>query len=210
MRLSVLKLDGGKASTVTVDDSVFGIEPNEASVRNAVLAELTNSRQGTHATRNRALVRGGGRKPWRQKGRGVARAGTTRSPLWRGGGTVFGPQPHRYSFKLPKKVKQLARRSVLSQRVKEKNLVVVDSIKVSAPKTKEFRKVLQTLDLDQKKVTVLVAEIEKNLALAARNLPNVFLVQADHASTYELLDSDVLLVDKPGLKVLNEQLGVKS
>ncbi len=210
MRLSVLKLDGGKASTVTVDDSVFGIEPNEASVRNAVLSELTNSRQGTHATRNRAFVRGGGRKPWRQKGRGVARAGTTRSPLWRGGGTVFGPQPHRYAFRLPKKVKQLARRSVLSQRVKEKNLVVVDSIKVEAPKTKEFRKVLQALDLDQKKVTALVAKIEKNLALAARNLPNVFLVQADRASTYELLDSEVLLMDKQGLKVLNEKLGVKS
>ncbi|MFQ6612048.1 MAG: 50S ribosomal protein L4 [Fidelibacterota bacterium] len=210
MRLNVIKTDGGKAATVTVDKSVFGIEPNEAAVRDAVLAELANSRQGTHASRNRALVRGGGRKPWRQKGRGVARAGTTRSPIWRGGGTVFGPRPHSHSFKLPKKVKQLARRSVLSQRVKEKNILVVDSLKVTAPRTKEFVKLLQSLDLDQKKITVLVAKIENDLYLAARNIPNVFVVQADHASTYELLDSEVLLVDKKGLKILNDQLVVKS
>lgn len=209
MKLSVLKADGSKG-TMTVDDSVFGIDANESVVHKAVMAELTNSRQGTRASKNRALVSGGGRKPWKQKGRGVARAGSTRSPLWRGGGTVFGPQPHKFTHKVPKKIKQLARRSVLSQRAKANELIVVESLTVAEAKTKEFVKILQGMNLMEKKVTVLVSALDEKLFLASRNLPNVYVVKATNASTYDLLDCDVLLMEKAGAAMLNEQLMVKS
>ena len=112
MELQVVKSNGNKASKIKVDESVFGVKPNKNAVHRAILSEMTNSRQGTHGSKSRGMVRGGGKKPWKQKGRGVARAGTTRSPLWRGGGTVFGPLPHQYEYKLPKKIKRLARRSI--------------------------------------------------------------------------------------------------
>ncbi len=210
MKINVLKQDGSKGTTVTVDDSVFGIKPNESVVHQAVVAELANSRQGTHASKNRSAVRGGGRKPWKQKGRGVARAGTTRSPIWKGGGTVFGPEPHGYESRMPKKMRRLARRSVLSSRASAGDLIVVDEISVSAPKTKEFTQVLNALNLEGKKVTILVSSYDDKVFLAARNLPNVYVVEATSASTYDLLDCEVLLVEKAGLSLLNEQLMVKS
>ncbi len=195
---------------MSVSDSVFGIIPNETIVHQAVSAEMANSRQGTHASKNRALVRGGGRKPFKQKGRGVARAGTIRSPIWRGGGTVFGPQPHEYTVRLPKKMKSLARRSVLSQKALDKNLIVVESLSVKAAKTKEFVKLLENVNLIDRKVTVLVSALDEALFLAARNLPNIYVVRATHASTYDLLDCDVILAEKAGLALLNDQLTVKS
>ena len=210
MKLNVLKQDGSKGAALTVDDSVFGITPNESVVHQAVVAELANGRQGTHASKNRSAVRGGGRKPWKQKGRGVARAGTTRSPIWKGGGVVFGPEPHDYDTKLPKKMRRLARRSVLSNCASSGQLMVVDEISVSSPKTKEFIQVLNALKLDGKKVTVLVASYNDNVFLAARNIPNVYVVEATSASTYDLLDCEVLLAEKSGLALLNEQLMVKS
>ncbi len=210
MKLNVLKQDGSKGAALTVDDSVFGITPNESVVHQAVVAELANGRQGTHASKNRSAVRGGGRKPWQQKGRGVARAGTIRSPIWKGGGVVFGPEPHDYDTKLPKKMRRLARRSVLSNRASSGQLMVVDEISVSSPKTKEFTQVLNALNLDGKKVTVLVASYHDNVFLAARNIPNVYVVEATSASTYDLLDCEVLLAEKSGLALLNEQLMVKS
>ena len=210
MKLNVLKQDGSKGAALTVDDSVFGITPNESVVHQAVVAELANGRQGTHASKNRSAVRGGGRKPWKQKGRGVARAGTTRSPIWKGGGVVFGPEPHDYDTKLPKKMRRLARRSVLSNCASSGQLMVVDEISVSSPKTKEFIQVLNALNLDGKKVTVLVASYNDNVFLAARNIPNVYIVEATSASTYDLLDCEVLLAEKSGLALLNEQLMVKS
>jgi len=206
MQLPVYKLDGTQASKMKVSDTVFGIEPNPHVVHQAVLAELANSRQGTHSTKNRSAVRGGGRKPWRQKGRGVARAGTNRSPLWRGGGTVFGPTPHSYNYRLPKKMKRLARRSVLSDKMRANKIVVVESLEVKEPKTKAFLTILKTLDIAQQKVIVLPAVLEKDLVLAARNLPNVALGVAASASTYDLLDCDVILTDKAGITLLNEQL----
>ena len=210
MKLNVLKQDGSKGAALTVDDSVFGITPNESVVHQAVVAELANGRQGTHASKNRSAVRGGGRKPWKQKGRGVARAGTTRSPIWKGGGVVFGPEPHDYDTKLPKKMRRLARRSVLSNCASSGQLMVVDEISVSSPKTKEFIQVLNALNLEGKKVTVLVASYNDNVFLAARNIPNVYIVEATSASTYDLLDCEVLLAEKSGLALLNEQLMVKS
>ncbi len=206
MELQVLNPDGSNSSKIKVADSVFGITPNESVVYKAIQSEMTNSRQGTHATKNRALKAGGGRKPWRQKGRGVARAGTIRSPLWRGGATIFGPEPHRYSYKLPKKVRQIARRSLLSHKAQKKELLVVESLQVSEPKTKEFIRILNDLNIADKKITILASTMEDNLYLATRNLSNIFLCLAQTASTMDLIDCDIILADKAGIAVLNDQL----
>ena len=209
MKLNVLKKDGSKG-TVTVDDTVFGIKPNESVVHQAVIAELANGRQGTHASKNRSAVRGGGKKPFAQKGRGVARAGTIRSPIWKGGGVVFGPEPHGYDTKMPKKMRRLARRSVLSDKASAGNLVVVDEIVVGSGKTKEFIEILKVLSLEGKKLTILVSTDNEKVYLAARNIPNIYVVQATSASTYDLLDCEVLLFEKAGLALLNDSLIVKS
>jgi large subunit ribosomal protein L4 len=206
MKLDVLKIDGSKAGNITADKTVFGIEPNAAVVRQAVLAEMTNMRQGTHASKNRAKVRGGGKKPFKQKGRGVARAGTIRSPLWKGGGTVFGPEPHGYNHTLPKKVSRLARRSVLSNKAAEGKLVVVDDFTLTSHKTSDFISVLTKLDLQNKKITLLVTGMDKNLDKASRNLRDVYLVDAAKVSTYDIIDCDTLVVDKASMTVLTDIL----
>lgn len=210
MKLNILNNDGSEGKAVTVDKSVFGIKPNESVIHQAVITELANERQGTHASKNRSKVRGGGKKPWKQKGRGVARAGTIRSPIWRGGGTVFGPQPHDYKTKISKKMKRLARRSVLSFRADNGDILVVDEISISSPKTKEFIEFLKILNISGKKVTILVASLSENLFLSSRNVPNIYLVEATSASTYDLLDCEKLLFDKAGLALLNKKLMVSS
>ncbi len=210
MKLNILNNDGSEGKAVTVDKSVFGIKPNESVIHQAVITELANERQGTHASKNRSKVRGGGKKPWKQKGRGVARAGTIRSPIWRGGGTVFGPQPHDYKTKISKKMKRLARRSVLSFRVDNGDILVVDEISISSPKTKEFIEFLKILNISGKKVTILVASLSENLFLSSRNVPNIYLVEATSASTYDLLDCEKLLFDKAGLALLNKKLMVSN
>ena len=206
MKLDVLKIDGSKAGNVTADKTVFGIEPNAAVIRQAVLAEMTNMRQGTHASKNRAKVRGGGKKPFKQKGRGMARAGTIRSPLWKGGGTVFGPEPHGYNHKLSKKVSRLARRSVLSNKAAEGKLVVVDDFTLTSHKTSDFISVLTKLDLQNKKVTLLVTGMDENLDKASRNLKDVYLVDAAKVSTYDIIDCDTLVMDKASMTVLTDML----
>ena len=206
MKLDIIKLDGSKVSDFTADKSVFGIKPNLGVVRQAVLAELTNMRQGTHATKNRALVNGGGRKPWKQKGRGVARAGTIRSPLWKGGGAIFGPEPHAYNHKLPKKLSQLARRSILSSKASEGNLVIVEDFELDSHKTAGFVRVLAALELQNKKVTLLVTGLADNLDKAVRNLKNVYLVDAKKVSTYDLIDCEVLVIEKASVSILTEIL----
>ena len=206
MKLDVLKIDGSKAGNVTADKTVFGVEPNAAVVRQAVLAEMTNMRQGTHASKNRAQVRGGGKKPFKQKGRGMARAGTIRSPLWKGGGTVFGPEPHGYNHKLPKKVSRLARRSVLSNKAAEGKLVVVDDFTLTSHKTSDFISVLTKLDLQNKKVTLLVTGMDENLDKASRNLKDVYLVDAAKVSTYDIIDCDTLVMDRASMTVLTDIL----
>lgn len=206
MKLDVLKIDGSKAGNITADKTVFGIEPNAAVVRQAVLAEMTNMRQGTHASKNRAQVRGGGKKPFKQKGRGMARAGTIRSPLWKGGGTVFGPEPHGYNHKLPKKVSRLARRSVLSNKAAEGKLVVVDDFTLTSHKTSDFISVLTKLDLQNKKVTLLVTGMDENLDKASRNLKDVYLLDAAKVSTYDIIDCDTLVMDKASMTVLTDML----
>jgi len=206
MKFNILKPDGTKGSSITVDDSVFAIEPNNSVVHQAVVTELANGRQGTHSAKNRSEVRGGGKKPWKQKGRGVARAGTIRSPIWKGGGVVFGPEPHKYNKKISKKMRQLARRSVLSSKAKNGEIIILEDISISAPKTKDFAELLKKLNLSGKKITILVAGYSDDLFLAVRNIPNIYLVDATSASTYDLLDCETLLFDKAGLSLINNQL----
>ncbi len=209
MELQILKNSGTKDVKIKVDETVFGIKPNESVVHQAVVAELSNLRQGTRAAKNRSMVAGSQKKPFRQKGRGMARAGSKKSPLWRGGGVVFPPSPHKHIKLMPKKMRQLARRSVLSDKVASGSVVVVDQFNLEKPKTKYFINLLSNLKLSDAKLTVLPSVIDSNLEMATRNIPNVFLVKATDASTYDLLDSEVLLFDKAGLTLLNEQLAKK-
>ena len=201
-----LKIHGTGTSKIIGDDSIFGMQPNEDVVHQAVLAELSNRHQGTHASKSRGMVRGGGRKPFRQKGRGAARAGTIRSPLWKGGGVVFGPKPHSYKKSINRKMRQLARKSVLSSKASEGAILVVDEFKFNNPKTSQFNQLVKDLKLTGKRITVLPAIVDENLFLSVRNLRNITLLKVDHASTYDLIDNDILLFDKAGIMLLNEQL----
>ena len=207
MKIDVYKTNGEKMDKkVDLAKEVFGIEPNEHTLYLAVKAELANMRQGTHKTKTRGEARGGGAKPWRQKGRGTARSGSRRSPIWVGGGRAFGPEPHLYTTKLPKKVKRLARRSALSQKMAAKAVKVVDDFKLKEAKTKSLAAMLDKLGLAGKKLTILVPAIEENLYLAARNIPNVYVVPAERASTYEIMDCEVLVIEKSAVKSINEAL----
>ena len=201
-----LKVHGTKTSKIIGDDSIFGIKPNESVVHQIVLAELSNRHQGTHASKSRGMVRGGGRKPFRQKGRGATRAGTIRSPLWKGGGTVFGPQPHTYKKLINKKMRQLARKSILSSKTLDGAIFVVNEFKFDNPKTSQFNKLVDDLKLRGKRITVLPAVVDENLFLSVRNLKNITIIKVEHASAYDLIDNDVLLFDKAGIVLLNEQL----
>tara|TARA_B100001758_G_scaffold170045_1_gene147120 strand:- start:4066 stop:4725 length:660 start_codon:yes stop_codon:yes gene_type:complete len=204
MKIDVVDIKGKKVGDLTVDKDVFGINPNEAVVRQAILSELNNMRQGTHSTKNRALVNGGGKKPWKQKGRGVARAGTIRSPLWRGGGTVFGPEPHAYQHKLSRKLSRLARKSVLSSKVLDDNILIIDNFILETHKTSEFVSILEKLKLETKKLTILISEDgNRNLDLSVRNLRSINLVDAKKASTYDLIDCDVLVMDRDSIEVIS-------
>ena len=206
MKLNVIDLKGAVVAEVEAAKSVFNITPNLGVVRQVVLAEMTNLRQGTHATKNRALVNGGGRKPWKQKGRGVARAGTIRSPLWKGGGTIFGPESHSYHHKISKKMSSLSRRSVLSNKASEKKILIVDNFILESHKTSKFFDILKTLKLERKKITLLTNERNDNLDKAVRNLCNIYMVAVKNVSTYELIDCDILFIDKKGFEVLTKIL----
>ena len=208
MDIQVLDKRGKKLSKIKVDTSVFGVTPNQDAVYRAVLSEMANSRQGTHSSKSRGMVRGGGKKPWKQQARGVARAGTNRSPLWRGGGIVFGPEPHTYEYNLPKKIKKLARKSVLSAKLKADKLVVLDDFDVKEIKTKNISKLLEKLKLDGK-ILLLTSDIDENLLLSVRNIANIALLKATNACTYDLIDCDYILIDKNGLELLNNGLSLK-
>ena len=210
MKLNIHTQDGSKDSSIDIDKFVFGIEPNINVVNQAVNTELTNLRQGTRSSKNRSKVRGGGKKPFKQKGRGGARAGTIRSPLWKGGGTVFGPQPYSYSVKMPKKMRNLARRSVLSYHYKNNNIFVFSSISLEAPSTKQFKKILSDLKIEKNKVTVVYSKPNDNLVLSARNLKNVYTVNVLSVSTYDIIDCDSILMEKSALENLNLSLGINN
>ena len=206
MKIEVHNNSGKVVDSIDIDSSVFDVTLNPSVVRQAVLAELNNLRQGTHSSKNRSAVRGGGKKPFKQKGRGVARAGTIRSPLWKGGGVVFGPEPHGYSHKMPKKMSKLARKSVISKKIKDGEVVVLDVIDIDSKKTSNFKSFLKNIKINQKKTLILVGSFQENLVLASRNIRNVFIENARSVSVYDMLDSEVILTDKVGIKILSEVL----
>jgi large subunit ribosomal protein L4 len=207
MELEVYKADGSKTGEkVMLRSDVFEIEPNDHAIYQAVRLYLANQRQGTHKTKTRSEVRGGGKKPWRQKHTGRARSGSTRSPVWIGGGTIFGPQPREYDFKLPRKVKTLARKSALSYKAKNGEILVVEDFTFPAPKVKEMISVLNALSLYGKKTLVLVPATDLNLHKSGRNIPTVKVLEANKASTYDILNNQVLLIQKTALGVLENSI----
>ena len=204
--VSLFKQDGSQAGDITLNDAVFGIEPNESVVFDVILSQRASLRQGTHAVKNSSAVRGGGKKPWRQKGTGRARQGSIRSPQWRGGGVVFGPTPRSYGYKLPQKVRQLALKSVYSEKVGENKLVAVDALNFDAPKTAEFVKVLEALAIERKVLVIFENEGNKFAELSARNIPNVQVTTANSASVLDIVNNDKILVTQAALSQIEEVL----
>ena len=201
--IEVLNMSGAKVGEVTLSDAVFGIEPNAVVVHEAVKNHLANCRQGTQSALTRAEVSGGGRKPWRQKGTGHARQGSTRSPQWTHGGIVFAPKPRDYSYVLNKKMKRLALKSVLSAKVADGELVVVDSIKMDAIKTADFRKFLDAIKVDSKAV-VVIPEKDDVVVKSARNIPGVATTTATILSVYDILNAKKLVIDQTALAKIEE------
>jgi len=207
MELEVFKIDGSKTGDIIkLLPEVFEIDPNDHAIYLAVNAFLENRRQGTHKTKTRAEVSGGGKKPWKQKHTGRARSGSIRNPLWVGGGTIFGPQPHKYEKKVNEKVKRLARKSALSYKAKENALVVVEDFEVPEVKTKQVQGILKSLGLNEKKVLMLLPKFDSKTYLASRNLKRVNVMSADVASTYDLLNNDVILFQRSALENLQSKL----
>ncbi|CUS76813.1 LSU ribosomal protein L4P [Candidatus Kryptonium thompsonii] len=203
MRLEVYKIDGTKSGEyVELRPDIFEIKPNDHAIYLAVKAYLANQRQGTHKTKTRGEVRGGGRKPWPQKHTGRARAGSIRSPLWVGGGTVFGPVPRDYSLDLPKKVKQLARKSALSYKAKDEQIIVVEDFTFEEPKTKKMVEILKAFNLLNKKVLLLTASTDLNVYKSGRNIPGLNILEAYKASTYDILNNQMILIQKSAVEVL--------
>jgi large subunit ribosomal protein L4 len=204
-KVDLFSQNGSKVSEIELNESVFGIEPNQHVLFEAVIMQRASLRQGTHKTKIRSEVAGGGRKPWRQKGTGRARQGSIRSPQLRGGGTVFGPVPRSYSYKLPKKVRRLAIKSALSSKVLDENLVVLESLAFDAPKTKDFKGVLNALSVNSKAL-IVTADLDENVALFARNLPGVTVLTANGINVLDVLNHDKLIMTKAAVEKVEEVL----
>lgn len=200
--VAVYNMEGKEVDKIELNDSIFGVEINEHLVHMAVLQQLANKRQGTQKAKTRSEVRGGGRKPWRQKGTGHARQGSTRSPQWTGGGVVFAPTPRDYSFKMNKKEKRLALKSALTSRVNEGKLIVVDELKFDAPKTKEFAKVMANLKAE--KALVVLNENDANTVKSAKNIPTVKTALTNTINVYDILKYDTLVVEKAAVAIIEE------
>ncbi|XOQ57197.1 MAG: 50S ribosomal protein L4 [Lactobacillus delbrueckii] len=195
--------NGNNAGEVTLNDNVFSVEPNEAVVFDAIIRQRSGKRQGTSKVKNRSAVRGGGKKPWRQKGTGRARQGSIRAPQWRGGGVVFGPTPRSYAYSMPRKQRRLAIKSVLSQKLLDQNLVVLDKLTLDAPKTKDFVAILNGLKLEGK---VLVVSDDKNVQLSAKNLPKVKVVPVNGLNVEDAVNYDKLVLTQDDVKKIEEVL----
>ena len=204
-KISVKNLNGEKVKDLTLTDSIWNIEINEDCLKKMIRLQLDATRQGTRKTKNRSEVSGGGRKPWRQKGTGRARQGSTRATQWRGGGIPFGVSPRDYTFKINKKERVLALKSALSNKVQEKSLVVVDNFNMESTKTKDALKVLENLKLDNK-ILFVTSDDAENLYLAVRNLPNVLVIYADEVNCYDLVNADVVVMDEPAISKIEEVL----
>ncbi len=201
--VSVYNMEGNEVGKIDLNDAVFGVTVNEHLVHLAVVQQLANNRQGTQKAKTRSEVSGGGRKPWRQKGTGHARQGSTRSPQWTGGGVVFAPVPRDYSFKLNRKEKQAALRSALTDSVANNRLIVVDELKLDAIKTKDFAKVMTNLKADSKALVVL-AENDQNVVLSARNLPEVQTTLTNQINVYDIMKAKTVVLTKAAVAKLEE------
>ncbi len=205
-KIDIKTADGKKASTAEIADSVFGIEPNVPVMHQVVRMQRASWRAGTHDSKTRGQVRGGGRKPWRQKGTGRARQGTIRAPHWRGGGVVFGPHPRSYAFKVNKKEIKLAIRSALSAKLADGQLIVVDDFGIKEPRTKDAAAILKALGVEGR-TTIVVGNEDVNAFLSFRNIPTVDIIPVDEANTYELLDNKYLIFTEEALRKLEEAIG---
>ncbi|WP_240421574.1 50S ribosomal protein L4 [Paenibacillus periandrae] len=202
-KVALYNVSGAQVGEVELSDSVFGIEPHSHILNEAVLMQRASLRQGTHKVKGRSEVRGGGRKPWKQKGTGRARQGSIRSPQWKGGGIVFGPTPRSYAYKLPKKVRRIAIKSALSSKVLGNEIIVLDQLLLNQPKTKEFAAILNNLKVDRKAL-VVTAGFEENVALSARNIPGVKFVVADGISVLDVMVYDKLIITKDAVQKVEE------
>ena len=203
--IALLNQSGENLNNVQLNDAIFGIEPNQQVIYDVVNAQRAAMRQGTHDTLNRTEVRGGGKKPWAQKGTGRARQGSIRAPQWRGGGIVFGPTPRSYAVKVNKKVRRLGLKSALSYKVRENKFTLVEDIKFDTIKTKNFIQFLNDIKVEGK-VMVIVSELTAEVVLSARNLPNVFVCPAEHASVFDILCYDKLVMTADAAKYFEEVL----
>lgn len=207
MKLDVYKIDGTKSGdTIELSQDIFGVEPNDHVIYLAVKSYLANQRQGTHKTKERNEVRGGGRKPWRQKGRGAARVGTIRSPLWVGGGTIFGPKPRNYRQKLNRKVKQLAVKSAFSYKAKAEQIKIVEDFNIESPSTKEFADILKAFQIFGKKTLLLTSGLQEKVYKSGRNIPKVKILEANKANAYDVLNTQVLVLQKGAIEQIEKTL----
>lgn len=206
-KMDVINQDGKKISDVTLEKKVFGIEPNQQCIFDAIVMQRASMRQGTHDTKTRSEVRGGGRKPWRQKGTGRARQGSIRAAQWRGGGVVFGPKPRSYAYKLNKKVRRLALKSVLSEKVLEKAMKVVDKYVIETPKTKTFLDIIKNIAAP-KKTLFVVSEGEdfENAFLSMRNIPSMLMVTSDGINVYDIVNANEIIFTQAALNEVEEAL----
>jgi len=203
MKLPIFTTEGkDSGDKAELADSIFGIEPNETAIYEDVRRYMANQRQGTSNTKERGQVRGGGRKAYRQKGTGRARRGSIRSPLLKGGGTVFGPSPRDFSYDIPKKSKKLARKSAWSAKANDDAIKIIGGIDIEEPKTRKVADLLEALDAENKKVLILTAETDKVLYKSARNIPDVQVLEAYKPTTYQILDAEVILIEKNAIDVL--------
>ena len=200
--VNVLNMEGNQVGTMELNDGIFAVEVSKSAIHTAVVQYLANQRQGTKSAKTRAEVRGGGRKPWRQKGTGRARQGSTRSPQWTGGGVVFAPKPRDYSFKVNKKVKRLALKSVLTVKLNESKIIVLEDLTLNEIKTKTMQNVLNNLKLD--KALIVLDGVDKNVVLSARNIQNIKTTEATSINVYDILKYDTFVVTKKAIATIEE------
>ena len=206
LNIAVYNQEGQKVKDTELNEAVFGITPNNQAIFDMVLLQRASWRQGTHKVKNRTEVKGGGKKPWRQKGTGRARQGSIRAPQWRGGGIVFGPNTNRnYKLKMNRKVRRLALRSALSQKVIDNEMTVLDNLSLAAIKTKAMIKVLANLEASRK-VLIVMDEVSENVALSARNIPGVKVIDSKGLNVYDILNSDKLVITEGAIKLVEEVL----
>ncbi|MCF8022386.1 MAG: 50S ribosomal protein L4 [Clostridiales bacterium] len=204
-KVTLLNINGEQVGEIELSDEIFGISVHRQAMHDVVVSHLAKKRRGTHATKNRAEVRGGGKKPWRQKGTGRARQGTRRSPIWVGGGTVFGPSPRNYSNRVPKKVRRLALKSALSSKVNDGEIKVLDNLSMEYPKTKEMNGILKNLDINSSSL-IVTARADENVYKSARNIPGTKFMPAQNLNVYDVLSQGTLVITRDAVSTVEEAL----